>query len=50
MWSVQSGYKEENRDFQLAEGWQFSSALQGGLRRDGARAELIIELGCGIFA
>jgi hypothetical protein len=42
MWAVQRGYKEENWGIQLLGGWQFSWALQGRLRRDGAVIELTV--------
>jgi hypothetical protein len=32
------------------EGWQFSSALQGRLRRDGAIVDSWQEFSCGMFA
>jgi hypothetical protein len=32
--SAQSDYQEDNWAIQLVEGWQFSRALQGRLRRD----------------
>jgi hypothetical protein len=36
-------YNEDPRPVDLVEGWQFSRALQGRLRRDGAIVELTVE-------
>jgi hypothetical protein len=41
--SVQSRYEEDNWAIQLVEDWQFSWALQGRLRRDGAIVELTVD-------
>jgi hypothetical protein len=40
MWSARTSYLEDKL---AVEGWQFSRALQGRLRRDGAIVELTVD-------